>query len=439
MMFVTYMGSKVVRSEATSSTHLLRHRSLSSRNAKCLTEGVDIPAVDMIAFIDPKRSAIDIAQAVGRAMRKPRDGSKKKCGYVIVPLFVGVDDDDFVDAIKGERFDAVVDVLNALQEHDEDLVAIIREIKQRKGEGKPFNPRRLMEKVEVIGPRIEFDVLSESIGIAIADRIGSNWDERFGLLLKYKKREGHCDVPMLHVEAGFPLGRWVIKQRQLKKQGSLRADRIGRLEAQAFVWNTLEEAWEQGFAALLKFKKREGDCLVPQGHTEGDFHLGVWVHTQRQNRRKGSLSTERIARLDAEGFVWGPFEEAWELGFAAFLKFKKRERHCLVPALHIEDRFRLGRWVSKQRTSKAEGSLNAERIARLNAEGFIWDQLEEAWEQGFAALLKYKKREGNCLVPDGHIEGSYPLGKWVRKQRTNKETGSLSDERIKRLYAEGFI
>src|SRR5262249_55509404 len=239
-----------------------------------------------------------------------------KCGYVVVPLFVGMDNEDFADAIKGERFDAVVDVLNALQEHDEDLVAIIREIRQRKGEGKPFNPRRLMEKLEVIGPRIEFDVLSESIGIAIANRIGNNWDEWFGLLLRYKMREGHCDVPTLHVEAGFPLGRWVNKQRQLKKQGSLRADRIARLDAEAFVWDTLGEAWEQGFAALLRFKKRERHCLVPQVHIEGDFQLGGWVHTQRQNRRKGSLSAERIARLDAEGFVWNPFEVAWELGFA---------------------------------------------------------------------------------------------------------------------------
>ena len=50
------------------------------------------------------------------------------------------------EAIKSEKFDAVVEVLNALQEHDEELVDIIREIKERKGEGKPFNPRRLEQK-----------------------------------------------------------------------------------------------------------------------------------------------------------------------------------------------------------------------------------------------------------------------------------------------------
>jgi predicted helicase len=55
-------------------------------NARCLTEGVDIPAVDMVAFIDPRQSRIDIAQAVGRAMRKPRGATTKTVGYVVVPL-----------------------------------------------------------------------------------------------------------------------------------------------------------------------------------------------------------------------------------------------------------------------------------------------------------------------------------------------------------------
>jgi predicted helicase len=52
-------------------------------NARCLTEGIDVPAVDMVAFIDPRYSKIDIAQATGRAMRKPR-GSDKTLGYIVV-------------------------------------------------------------------------------------------------------------------------------------------------------------------------------------------------------------------------------------------------------------------------------------------------------------------------------------------------------------------
>ena len=56
-------------------------------NARCLTEGVDVPAVDMVAFIDPRKSRVDIAQAAGRAMRKA-PATNKTVGYVVVPLFL---------------------------------------------------------------------------------------------------------------------------------------------------------------------------------------------------------------------------------------------------------------------------------------------------------------------------------------------------------------
>jgi predicted helicase len=142
-------------------------------NARCLTEGVDIPAVDMVAFIDPRQSRIDIAQAVGRAMRKPRETTTKTLGYVVVPLFAGTGDSDNLDtAIKSEKFAAIADVLNALQEHDEELVDIIREIRERKGQGQPFNPKRLTEKVAVLGPLIELERLAHSIVSSAQDAKG---------------------------------------------------------------------------------------------------------------------------------------------------------------------------------------------------------------------------------------------------------------------------
>ncbi|MFC1746482.1 DEAD/DEAH box helicase family protein, partial [Candidatus Riflebacteria bacterium] len=54
-------------------------------NARCLSEGVDVPTLDGVAFIDPKRSQVDIVQAVGRAIRKAQD---KKIGTVILPVFI---------------------------------------------------------------------------------------------------------------------------------------------------------------------------------------------------------------------------------------------------------------------------------------------------------------------------------------------------------------
>ena len=363
-------------------------------NARCLTEGINIPAVDMVAFVDPRQSKVDITQAVGRAMRKPRGPTTKTFGYIVVPVFAGIGEKDTLDdAIKGEKFDAIVDVLNSLQEHDDELVDIVREIRERKGADEPFNPRRLNEKVEVIGPRVDLDRLTRSIEVEIADRIGSSWDERFGLLMRFKVREGHCRAPQGHIEGSFNLGAWVNNQRTNKNV--MPAERRRRLDEIGFVWDPHESAWEEGFAALVTFKAREGHCRVGHGHIEGTYKLAQWVGVQRGIR--DTMPVERRQRLDAIGFFWNPREEAWEEGYAALTKFKAREGHCRVPALHTEGTFKLGGWVQVQRMT--EETIPAERKQRLDEIGFVWDPHEIAWEEGFAALTIFKAHEGHCRVP----------------------------------------
>jgi hypothetical protein len=141
-----------------------------------------------------------------------------------------------------------------------------------------------------------------------------------------------------------------------------------RLNKIGFVWDFPEYAWEKGFAALTKFKAREGHCLVPQVYVEGNYDLGQWVSVQRYKRK--TIDVERQQRLNKIGFVWNWRERAWENGFAALTNFKAREGHCLVPALHIERRLKLGQWVTMQRRSRNE--MSAERKARLNNIGFVW-------------------------------------------------------------------
>ena len=404
-------------------------------NARCLTEGVDIPAVDMVAFIDPRQSRVDIVQAIGRAMRKPRGATTKTVGYVLVPLFAGVDGDGLEEAIKSEKFDAIADVLNALQEHDEELVDIIRELKQRKGEEKPFNPKRLLEKIEFLGPQVGFDELVHSIAVEITDRLGVSWDAIYGLLVKFKEREGHCLVNANHKEGDYRLGSWVNKQRARKD--ALSPERRQRLEEIGFVWGPHTQQWEEGFAALARFKEREGHCLVKINHKEDgyDGNLGGWVNNQRT--RRAGLSPERIERLDAIGFVWDPITQQWEEDFAALARFKEREGHCSVKRGHKEDGYKLDSWVKFQRGNKE--SLTNERRQRLDEIGFVWEPHTQQWEEGFAALARFKEREGHCLVRRGHKEDGYDgnLGLWVNKQRANK--AELSPERIERLDAIGFV
>jgi Helicase associated domain len=134
------------------------------------------------------------------------------------------------------------------------------------------------------------------------------------------------------------------------------------------LFKTHKDRWEQGFAALSKFRRQKKHCLPSRHHLEGKFKLGRWVNTQRY--LKDDLSVERKKRLDAIGFVWNWRDDRWEQGFAALLTFKRREAHCRVPIQHREGNFRLGYWVSTQRRKRTE--LPALRKRRLNKIGFVW-------------------------------------------------------------------
>ena len=128
------------------------------------------------------------------------------------------------------------------------------------------------------------------------------WDQRFQELVAYKNRFGDCRVPVGWSE-NPTLAVWCSHQRQAYKKGRLSPERITRLEELGFVWDTFESAWEKMFGMLIDYKKRFGNCNVPQGWSE-DPKLGRWVSTQRKLYKNGKLSPERIQRLKSVGFEW---------------------------------------------------------------------------------------------------------------------------------------
>ena len=76
-------------------------------NARCLTEGIDVPNIDCVLFADPRRSTIDIVQAVGRALRTAEG---KKCGYVVIPVLIDRDGNNG-EAFQPSNFDSVLQIL----------------------------------------------------------------------------------------------------------------------------------------------------------------------------------------------------------------------------------------------------------------------------------------------------------------------------------------
>ena len=101
-------------------------------NARCLSEGIDVPALDAVLFMSPRNSHVDIVQGVGRAMRK---AAGKEYGYIVLPIAVPAGTDPATILNDNERFASVWGVLRALRSHDDRFNAEINKIDLNKKSG----------------------------------------------------------------------------------------------------------------------------------------------------------------------------------------------------------------------------------------------------------------------------------------------------------------
>eukprot|EP00178_Gracilaria_changii_P009155 TRINITY_DN26_c0_g3_i17.p1 TRINITY_DN26_c0_g3~~TRINITY_DN26_c0_g3_i17.p1 ORF type:complete len:480 (-),score=116.10 TRINITY_DN26_c0_g3_i17:5722-7161(-) len=194
-----------------------------------------------------------------------------------------------------------------------------------------------------------------------ASSLNPTWESRYEELLRWRAEHGDTCVP----KAEGALGRWVARQRELKRTGKLDSNREHALNSINFVWNTVTAMWEERFRKLSEWKKQHGHCAVPIAQGE----LGTWVSKQRQLRKRGKLSKEKIDALDSLKFTWSTAEADWEDKFKRLVQWTRTRGHASVPFNEGE----LGWWVNTQRQCKRKGKLSASREARLQSLGFVWN------------------------------------------------------------------
>jgi superfamily II DNA or RNA helicase len=405
-------------------------------SARCLAEGVDVPTLDGIAFIEPRRSQIDIVQAVGRAIRKARD---KTIGTVVIPVFVDQTSDPGA-VVEASEFERVWQVLKALRAHDETLGEELDELRRELGRRKTTVTGR-PNKIRLDLPVSVGEDFARAFDVRLVTETTSTWEFWYGLLERFVDREGHAQVPLGnppgHLEDGYRLGQWVAVQRKLHKRLILDPRRRQLLELlPGWTWAPFASRWEEGYARLEAFGAREGHTRVPTSHQEDGFPLGRWVAGQRGQRRQQKLSPDRLAQLEAlPGWVWNRFEASWEDGFALLRAYVAKEGHARPATSHREQGFLLGSWCSDQRKQYKRGNLDPEKANRLEGlPGWVWRSGTElaprrSWEQAYHLLERFAEHAGHTRVPSIHIEEGFRLGPWVADQRKAHRQDKLSVER----------
>ena len=338
-------------------------------NARCLSEGVDVPALDGVAFIDPRSSEIDIIQSVGRAIRLSEN---KAMGTIVIPVFIE-QTEDAEEALEASDFKPIWDVLEALKSHDDrlsdelDKLRIDLGAKRKRSVGGGD-----LTKIVFDLPTSVNEEFAQSLRAYLVAKTTESWMFWYGLLETFTEERGHCRVGARYkTDDGYRLSQWVGGQRSNKD--TMEPDRRQRLEAlPGWSWDIHSDQWEEGFSHLKQFSDREGHCRVAAKHkTDDGYQVGVWVSTQRSN--KDTMEPDRRQRLEAlPGWLWDPHSSKWEEGFSHLKNVAEREGHCRVLQRDkTDDGYRLGQWVSVQRSTKHK--MDLDRRQRLEAlPGWVW-------------------------------------------------------------------
>ncbi|MEE1735103.1 Helicase associated domain protein [Streptomyces sp. BE147] len=434
-------------------------------NCRVLGEGVDCPSVDSVALIDPKGSAVDIVQAIGRALRqKP---GQDKLATLIVPVFLGPDETP-EDMPYSASYRPLLKVLSGLRAHDEravEMLAVPQEDLTRSEpvsswlgpapEGDDEEEQRLLLR---FGVHRDPALVARMVEYNLIEPEHANWRAGHRAAVAYREREGDLAVPYNHVEGGFPLGRWLSDQRRAMRAGTMLPGRAEDLEALDVVWDPADAAWEENLGAAKAYFAAYGTLAAPVTAMIMDRPIGQWLANARKKNglgKDGARASRRAAALAAIDPDWNPdWPVDWQRHYAA-LKGAVAPGSMLgyVEPGAMVNGLDVGAWlVAQQNGWEGLSGKQRERLVQLGvqppekpvvaakARRAAGGARAGAFERGLVALAQYAEREGTVVVarswsedlPDGT---SVRLGVWLSNVKSRR--AALTGEQLQRLAALG--
>lgn len=335
-------------------------------NARCLSEGVDVPALDGAVFTHPKKSTIDIVQAVGRVLRRNHNGTG--VATIIIPILLadhGTED----DPIDPADYDVLWQVVRALRAHDDVFAA---DLDQCRAQGYPHDAP-LTRLLISLPDGYDDDKVLRDLTVKIVNSATSPWWDGLAELTTYRARHGHLYPPPKYVtDTGHKLGRWTQSVRFDHKHKILPADRLDALLNLGFDFDPLASRWAAGLNAVTEFHRTHGHLTIPNNYQPHGIRAAKWLRSQRREHHIGRLSPNRTALLDALGMNWNPQPDPWLAHHKAFQEFHAQHGHLNISSQHVNTRA-LARVLTNLRSKRRAGTLESWKIDALNTLGIDWN------------------------------------------------------------------
>ncbi|WP_326681602.1 DEAD/DEAH box helicase [Streptomyces sp. NBC_01237] len=395
-------------------------------NARMLGEGLDIPAVDGVAFMTPRSSAIDIVQAVGRALRL--GGRRNKVASILIPVHLAAGEDPQT-ALAASAFNEVWRVVAALASHDEDFAGRLRRHRHDMGAQQYTGSGQLPDWLSLSGVPVP-PGFADAVTVRAVRSLTDSWEEFLGACSWYRDKHGDLNIPDHCVTpSGYPLGARIVRERRNQRAGVLRPERKKQLDALGMIWDVIQHRLDLLVTELEAFHAQHGHLLVPTGTL-----TGTRIKALRLKRRSDRLDSETVRRLDAIGMVW-EMDDVWLQFLADLHTYKARFGHLNVPRPWMTDGEKprhLGVQVSNLR-QRFPGTAPPSVVAHLDRIGFIRNAKDDRYQHALAALRAFHTQNGHVRVPAG-LQTPHPhqisLRTWLRNAQRKYRNGQLPENRV---------
>ncbi|WP_303923600.1 DEAD/DEAH box helicase [Draconibacterium sediminis] len=406
-------------------------------NARCLTEGVDVPTIDLVYFCDPKNSKVDIVQAVGRALRK-KDGKER--GYVVIPIY-HKKHDDVETSISESSFKNLLQVIRSLCDQDERLQDEINSLAFGKGKRKSLRiditSTNFTEEQDILLLEGFEEKLKKSLFDQIIEKTSNNWDLWFLDLKEWLKTKN--EYPDKYENKG--LYQWIALQRNRKSNGSLKNEEIRKLNSINFAWNIVEWKWNNMFES---FKEYASMNVFPPCKDIDDDEIVKWYKYQqsciKDNKIISKEQKKKFQNVDKK-FLGPASRKKWIPIFEQLVRFRddnpdrwpqydRENSHSEENKLSI-----FCQTIRKRFRENDLGDYWFEKMVSLN---FNFEGKNDAWTENFEKIKSILEGRKTISIDEIGLN-EY---NWIYRHKRDFEEGKLTDyqsKKVKELNLDRFF
>ncbi|MFJ7181047.1 Helicase associated domain protein [Streptomyces massasporeus] len=408
-------------------------------SVRVLSEGVDAPDTDGIFIVDPRRSPSQIAQTVGRSLRKPPGQAKR--ASIFLPVYIAPGQ-PVQEAMESSKFSDFWAFFNGLAVYDTKLYQRFGHRTKTRPQPIPPRPHRAAEVNRTLTLRTH------------QPPHNAYWNDGWQAAQAFRTRHGHLNIPSEHVtHDGLALGQWIGQQRSLYAAGALPAARIAALTSLGISWPHPTDSFEHHLNQAIACATRHGTLALGKHAHGGDRAVAAWLETMRRRADTGQLAPARIAALNSVDPFWNPpWSMRWQY---TYVQIRRRLTgstwRCTY---HRNDSLDSAwdSWLDRQITQyhllDAQQKHLLDALARACPDAHPHSMLltrppslrARAFNRGLRAARQYHQRHGHLQVPADHAEDvdgdQVLLGTWLARRR--RDSAQLTPDQRTALDVLGF-